>query len=312
MSVMNAPDLAARRQPNDTHRNPYPADTGIFEGAVVVYDNTSSDNGSVVLPNHATALSGGRAFYGISDMAGSPASSGQDAMWSVQCRGIAKCALKNSTACVRGGVAAYDPADAGYVVPYTSAKQVQIGRFTETLSSGTGQLVGVQLDKLGQGVGDALIGAITSNSAAVTNTTTETTFDQSVSIPANRMAAGSVIRIRAKVNVTSGNAADTLTLKLKVAGVAVVTSAAVDVTDGGGDLGVLDAVVTIRSTTTATAAGFSGLGAPGAATLRVGGTASTFVVDTTAATAVIVTATWSAASASNSCRLEDLVVTEMA
>ena len=309
-----ASNLAGERIPF-FERAYVPRASGIQGGMVVVATTTAGDNLEVDLPNSAYALNGGRNYVGIADFTGTTVVSANslpsDNQIQVQKAGVAKCLLKASTACQKYSPAGYDPTDGGVIVPHVSGKTIQIGRFTQSKSSSaSAQYVGVWLDE-GGSLGEMLIGAITATSSAVTNTASETPFDKKVTIPANLLSAGAVLRIRGKVNVTSGNGTDTLILKLKLGSQVLITSAAVDVTNGGGDLGVLDAEVTVRSigaTGTVTAAGFSSLGAPGTATLRVGGTAGTVTVDTTGDLDVTATATWSAMSASDSCALEDLVV----
>lgn len=292
-----------------------PKASGIAEGMVVVATTDVGDNLIVDLPNSASALNGGRNFVGISAAQGTTTVSANtlpsDQNIMVQKAGVAKGLLKANTACEKYSPAGYDPTDGGYIVPHVGGKTIQIGRFTQSKSSSASpQFVGVWLDE-GGALGEVLIGAITATSTAVTNVNSETAFDKTVSIPANLLSAGAVLKIFAKVNVTSGNSTDTLQLKLKIGSQVLCTTPAVDVTNGGGDLGVLSSMVTIRSigsSGVATAGGSSGLGVPGTATLRVDGVAGTFTLDTTAAQSVSVTATWSAASTSDICALEELVV----
>ena len=146
-----------------------------------------------------------------------------------------------------------------------------------------------------------LLYAAVAASSAVTNTTTETTM-HSVSIPADTLRAGMVLRIRAQGIATATNSTDTLTIKVKLGSTVVCATAAVDVANN--DVWVLDTEVTIRTegaSGTLVAAGLAVLGVEGTATARADMLAST-AVDTTAAITVAVTATWSVASASNSCR----------
>lgn len=290
-----------------------PKSSGIAEGMVVVA-TSDNDNLIVDLPNAATALNGGRNFVGISASAGSTIVSSNslpsDNQITVDLAGISKCLLKAGNACEKYSPAGYDPTDGGTVVPHVSGKTVQIGRFTQSKSSsGSNQMVGVWLDQ-GGAQGESLLGSIVAASAAVSNTATETAFDKTITIPANLLSVGAVLRISGRVRVTSGNSTNTLTLKLKVGSQVILTTAAVDVTDGGGDIGVFSAEVTVRTigaSGTLTASGSSGLGVIGTATMRVDGlAAASFTADTTAALVISATATWSVASASNSCQLEDL------
>lgn len=160
-------------------------------------------------------------------------------------------------------------------------------------------------------VGVGVVGAITTSSAAL-SANAETAFDQSVSVPiiggSNAQVLGRVFRIRAKVRVTDGAAAETLILRLRWGGLTGALLAATGaITVATGDLGNIDVVMTVRSTTTATASGHISLGVPGTATARSTGTAGTVTIDTTAATTVVATADWSADS-TNDVILEDLVV----
>lgn len=148
-------------------------------------------------------------------------------------------------------------------------------------------------------------------STAITNTTTETLFSKSVSIPANVLQPGDIIRVRLQGIATATNSTDTLTIKLYIGGLTgsvVVATAAVDVADN--DIFVIDADIVIRTsgaTGTFVAAGMWNLGVEGTATFRAAKKAST-TIDTTAAQVIGASATWSVASSGNSCRLDVLDV----
>lgn len=148
-------------------------------------------------------------------------------------------------------------------------------------------------------------------STAVTTTTTETLFSKSLTIPANTLQPGDVIRVRAQAIATATNSTDTLTLKLYVGGLtgtAVANTGAVDVANS--DIGYFDFDVVIRTigaSGTLVAAGVLGLGASGTITAKAAFLAST-TIDTTAAQVVGVGATWSTNNAGNSCRLDVLDV----
>ncbi len=197
-------------------------------------------------------------------------------------------------------------------VTKTSNPTLAIGRVVKDYASATTKVKVRLTSRLFNGtVGDELapgtmLSAVAASSA-VTNTTTETAFDNSsVVIPANTLNAGDVIRVRAQGTNTSGNSTDTLTIKLKVGTTVIVATAAVDVTDGGGDVFWIDAEIVIRTTGgtgTFVAGGTQGLGVPGTVTAKPWLKAST-TIDTTAAQTLTVTATWSVASASDSCRLD--------
>lgn len=153
-----------------------------------------------------------------------------------------------------------------------------------------------------------LIFAEVAAATAVANTAAETAFDQSVTIPASTLAAGDVIRVRAQGIATATHTTDTLTIKLYIGTTAVIVTAAVDVADN--DIFYIEADIVIRTagaSGTLVAAGVEALGAAGTATARPQFKAST-AVDTTASQAIAVKATWSAADAGNSVRMDVLNV----
>lgn len=150
-------------------------------------------------------------------------------------------------------------------------------------------------------------------SAAHSNTTTEALFDSQYSIPANTLKAGSVIKVRFQGIATATNANDTITIKLYIGGLtgtAVLTGTATDATNS--DIFTGEATIVVR---TAGGSGtFIGVASgnivPAATLVAVPVyqiTASTSI-DTTAAQVIGVGCDWSAASASNSARLDLLVV----
>lgn len=157
----------------------------------------------------------------------------------------------------------------------------------------------------------ALIYSADGPSNSVTNTIVETAFNKSVTIPANRLKKGDVIRVRGQGIVTNQNATDTLTVQLKVggtAGVQIATTGAVD--PATNDLFYIEAYVVVRTVGvggTIVATGLQALGTPGTVTAKPFLKAST-VVDTTITQDLVVSATWSAASASNIVRLDVLDV----
>ena len=155
-----------------------------------------------------------------------------------------------------------------------------------------------------RGLANVLLYSSTAASSAVTNTTTETNFDTNFTIPANTLKAGDVLRVRAQAIATATNSTDTLNLKLKLGSTAVLATGAVDVANN--DVGYIEADVVIRTigaSGTLVATGVTALGVEGTVTAKPGKLAST-TIDTTAATACAISATWSVASASNSCRLD--------
>lgn len=141
-------------------------------------------------------------------------------------------------------------------------------------------------------------------SAAVTNTTTQTAFDKAVTIPANTLKVGDVIRVTAQAIATATNSTDTLNVTLRIGTTDVIATGAVDVANN--DVAVIMAELVIRTvgaSGTFVAAGLTAIGAAGTATARPQIKAST-AIDTTADLSVNATATWSVASASDSVRLD--------
>ena len=147
----------------------------------------------------------------------------------------------------------------------------------------------------------------TDASAAVSNTTAETAFGNSVTLAAALLRAGSRLRIRAQGIATATNGTDTLTIKVKIGNTVLVTTGAVDVADD--DIFVIDCDLVVRTVGTGgtfVSNAMQILDAAGTA-LKAAFLAST-AIDTTATQAVTVTATWSAASTANSCRMDMLTV----
>ena len=276
--------------------------------------SSASDDLVVNLPNASTALDNGRAFAGIYSGESTVNPSGGDTQIKLQKSGVAKAYLKANTTCKAGTEAGYDPADGGYVVqitPVNRGKVVPIGRFSQTkASSASPQCVGIQLLEPQQSSGGAMSVAV-ADGAALTNTTTETTLGSYV-LPAGFVTqVGQRFDIMARVDVTSGNGTDTLTLKAYIGSTLIGETVAVDVTNGGGDIGVFNLSLVARvagSSGKAYAAGFAGLGVPATATSQVTGTVGEASVDWTAAQTIAIKGTWSAASASNSCKLTMLSV----
>lgn len=153
---------------------------------------------------------------------------------------------------------------------------------------------------------------IAAASSAVTNTNTETAFSNgSVTIPANTLKVGDVIRVRAQGIATATNSTDTLTVRLMIGTDAVATTGAVDVANN--DIFLIDATIVVRTigaSGTYTATGTVSLGASGTVTAKAFFLAST-AIDTTAAQTLAVKATWSVASASNSVRMDVFLVEEI-
>jgi len=161
---------------------------------------------------------------------------------------------------------------------------------------------------LTKGGATANLYANAADSAAVTNTTAETAFDKTYTIPAGSLKVGDTIRIRGYAIATATNSTDTLSIKLKIGSTVLFTAPATDVANG--DIVEFDALLTIRTvgaTGTLVASGEYSIGVPGTATKRSFAVAST-TIDTTATQLISLTATWSVANSGNSTVLRQLVV----
>lgn len=161
-------------------------------------------------------------------------------------------------------------------------------------------------------LGGVVYGAVAA-SAAHSATTTEALFDKQYSIPANTLVAGSIVKVRFQGIATATNSTDTLTIKLYLGGLsgtAILTGTATDVANN--DVFTGEALIQIR---TAGASGtFVSVGSTNVVP-AASGTASpvyqivaSTAIDTTAANVVGVGADWSSSSASNSARLDIMVV----
>ena len=156
--------------------------------------------------------------------------------------------------------------------------------------------------------------ANTAASTAITNTASETEFSTSYTIPANTLLVGETIDIFWQGIATATNSTDTLAIKVYLGGMLgtlLFTHAATDVADNNVFSGWYKLI--IRSVgSSGTVVGFghgkSVPAAEGTMTAKDGILAST-TVNTTIAQLIAVSATWSNASASNSCRLDVLHVT---
>ena len=157
-----------------------------------------------------------------------------------------------------------------------------------------------------------LIYALLAAGTPHTNSLVETVL-ASTTLPAFSTAPGKVYRWSGAIRATATHTTDTLTAVLRLgttalAGVAVFTSAAVDVADN--DLLVWDLVVTCRSTTSVLVTGFvSSIGAGGTVTARA--VFASLTVDNTVALYPSVTADWSVADVGNSVQAETFVLAEI-
>lgn len=156
------------------------------------------------------------------------------------------------------------------------------------------------------------------SSTGTTAGTTETAFTNQVTIPANTLAVGDRIRVRATVKSTSANASDTLALKLVLANNAdlkttAITIAAVAAHDStANDIHRFEAdlrVVAIGAASTATLNG-TGLAikAGGATWQNATSVDDSTTVGTTSAIYAGLTYTYNASSASNVCRIKECFV----
>lgn len=301
-----------------------PQSTSVSEGKVLVYCQpvAGTDNLAVDVPTGSTALLGGRAFAGLCSDVGA-VQLPQDNQVLVAKAGIHRGLLLAGETCVAGADCGYDPADGGRiksVTPSNAAKMVPIGRFTQSrASSGSDQLVGVELLCHSGSVGASQLLGMTLTASAPLSSNVETVFNQSVSIPAGRLyQAGTRLKIKARVTAASAAANDTLQIRARLdsaAGALIGSSPAVDVTNAGGDIGILDLDVTVRAVGATGVFQSVGLGgiSPGQAVSTGGnvqttGSAAAVTFDTTIAHTVVITAQWSAANVANSCVLEILTV----
>jgi hypothetical protein len=143
-------------------------------------------------------------------------------------------------------------------------------------------------------------------STAVT-ASSETDFDQSVTLGANTLKAGDRIKFRAQVFVTAADASDTLTVRAKIGSTTIASTGALDAT--ANDVAYIEGEVVIRTSGasgTLVASGVAMIGVEGTATAKPFKLAST-AIDTTAAQAFKCTGQWSDATG-NSCRLDTFTV----
>lgn len=283
-----------------------PQSSGLAEGLVACFVTTANDidDLAVDIPTSASALDSGRAFAGIV-MDYSSAVVAQDSSVLLQLAGVAKCKLKANSTVSRGQGIGYDPADGGTVQPITAAnagKLVRIGTSRQSkVSNASIIMLSVLLDGRDSDMSARNLSVITAASSTITNTTTETAFSTTFSIPANRLRVGSVLRLRARASVSSGNSTDTLTLRARLtnaAGALLGEGPAVDVTNGGGDVGDIDLEMIVRTLGgggTMMTNGKIGL----LTAVKSTGSAGAVTIDTTVANVLVITAQWSVASASN-------------
>lgn len=192
---------------------------------------------------------------------------------------------------------------------------------TDILTSLHGRKIGLTANSrlvINHGTGlqqmmDSVVGNATAASSAVTTTTSETLFNNSITITPGILIAGSLIRIRYQGIVTAVNSTDTVALKLYIGGLtgtalishAATNCAASSVFQGEFEL----AIRTSGASGTMVGCGTykSIPAAAGTATYKDAILAST-AIDTTASQVIGASATWSTNNAGNSCRLDFLRV----
>lgn len=150
---------------------------------------------------------------------------------------------------------------------------------------------------------------IVAPSTTIANTTVETTFSNgSFVIPANTLAVGDVIHIRAKAFQISVNATPTEQIKVYLGSTAIGDSGAVSVI--AADVLILDIFLTIRTIgASGTYIGTAFLSSSASGTFTDKGyTLASTAIDTTAAQTITVKGTASAAHANNQTRLDEMTV----
>lgn len=151
-------------------------------------------------------------------------------------------------------------------------------------------------------------------STAHANSTTEALFDTQYSVPANTFRPGSIFKVRYQGIATSTNSTDTLTVKLYIgglAGTALLVGTATDVANDNIFAGEYTGIIrTVGASGT-----FVGYGthtnapaASGTAVHDITEINASTTIDTTVAQVIGVGVDWSVASASNSCRLDMMIV----
>lgn len=171
----------------------------------------------------------------------------------------------------------------------------------------------LNLPRLTQGVrAPVLLYSMDAAGTAHSNSTTETAIG-SYSMPANTLFQGARLRIRYQGIATATNGTDTLTVKLYIGGLtgtALLSGTATDVADNNVFMGEFDLICR----TVGSAGTFVGFGshadvpAASGTAVPVYESVGSTAIDTTTAQVIAVGADWSAASASDSCRLDVFTV----
>lgn len=142
------------------------------------------------------------------------------------------------------------------------------------------------------------------SSSLITNLTAETDFDVTATLPV--LKAGDVVKIRARGICPATHSTDTLAIKLYIGNLLLATIDATNVTNG--DEFVIDADVFVLSTAAIQAiTKVSTLASPDSWTFTEVGIASS-ALDSSVATLVKASATWSVADVGNTVKLTQLVV----
>jgi hypothetical protein len=190
----------------------------------------------------------------------------------------------------------------GNGITSTSAEDVIADNFAKNLNGGTPYVFATGATAWNNYPWqDGLVYRNAAASTAVTSTT-ETDFDKSYTIGANRLRAGAVIRIRAQAFVTSAAGGGTLNLRLKIGGIVIEETGAVAA--GSSFLGYFDATLIVRtigSSGTIVGTTLYGMDTYDVVTPKIGFLGSN-TINTTVAQTIKMSAQWS--NSGNSVRLD--------
>ncbi|MBI4044777.1 MAG: hypothetical protein HY392_03650 [Candidatus Diapherotrites archaeon] len=155
---------------------------------------------------------------------------------------------------------------------------------------------------------EGLLYANTSDSSAIANTTTETNFDTSYTLPADALTTGKVLKIKAQGKYSS-TATPNLNLRIKYGSTTLVQSGSVNVVNTASNQGwLVEGTIIARttgSTGTAMATGYFHNGRNNNMPLTNAGATT---IDTTTANTLQVSAQWNTASPSNTITLENITI----
>lgn len=164
-----------------------------------------------------------------------------------------------------------------------------VGLYSQSLAAGTALSNGVATEQNYAGAGSSVV------------------------IPANTLRAGDIIRGQIQGVVSAQASTDTLTVKVKIGSNIVAVTGAIDIAVS--DVFVIDYTIVVRTvgasgTAIAFSLSFNGTSgsAAGAADIPTGSAIASFTLDTTAATTIQVTGTYSATSATCTSNLESHTV----